>query len=200
MKDNFIDSVENYKIWFPYEVFYIESMFTLAHSAMMEVALFHEIIKQIGLNKFQNEDMLLDSVQNFITHSASLARYFWPSDKAKIHQLRGERLREAFSMDDNSALKDKKLRNFIEHFDEKLDSYLSKGVSGNIIPSYVGFKSHVTEVDFFFRAYFLDEASIRVLDLDYKVDPIIQEVQKVHNLLIDFRDNGGRLRILLKRE
>jgi hypothetical protein len=137
--------------------------------------------------------MLLDSVQNFITYSASLARYFWPSGKEKLHQLRGDRLREAFSMEESSALKDKKLRNFIEHFDEKLDCYLSKGMSGNIIPNYVGFKSQITEVDHFFRAYFLDDASIRILNLEYKVDPIIQEIQKVHNLLIDFKDNGGRL-------
>ena len=188
-----IRGIEDYKIWYPYEVFYIESMFTLARSAMMEVAIFHEIIRQMGSNNFESKDMLLDSVQNFITYSASLARYFWPSNKDKVHQLRGERLCEAFSMEESSALKDKKLRNFIEHFDERLDSYLLKGMFGNIIPTYVGFKSQVTEVDHFFRAYFLDEASIRVLDLEYKIDPIIQEVQKVHNLLIDFRNNGGRL-------
>jgi hypothetical protein len=192
-KNNNTITVEDYKIWYPYEVFYIESMFTLAHGAIMEVAFFHEIIRQIISDKFENKDMLLDSVQNFITYSASLARYFWPSSKEKLHTLRAERLREAFSMDDDSALKDKRLRNFIEHFDEKLDSYLSKGIVGNIIPNYIGLKSQITEVDHFFRAYFLDEASIKVLDLEYKVDPIIQEVQKVHNLLIDFRNSGGRL-------
>jgi len=184
--------IEDYKIWFPHEVFYIESMLTISHNAMIEVSNFHEIIRQIDSNNFEG-DRLLDSVQNFITYSASLARYFWPSGKDKIHQLRGERLREAFSIEDGSVLKDKKLRNFIEHFDEKLDSYLLKGMIGNIIPSYVGLKRQITEVDHFFRAYFLDDASIRVLDLEYKVDPIIQEVVKIHNLLIDFRDNGGRL-------
>jgi hypothetical protein len=39
----------------------------------------------------------------------------------------------------------------------------------------------------------LDEAVFRVLDLEYKVDPIIQEVQRVHNMLIDFGKNGGVL-------
>jgi len=192
-KNNRIPTIEDYKIWSPYEIFYIESMFSIARGAMMEVGVFHEIIRGIGAGTFENRDMLLDSVQNFITYSASLARYFWPSNKDKIHRLRGERLREAFQIDENSVLKDKKLRNFIEHFDEKLDTYLSKGMFGNIIPTYVGLKKNTTEVDHFFRAYFLDKATIRILDIEYSVDPIIQEVQKVHNLLIDFRDNGGRL-------
>jgi hypothetical protein len=85
--------------------------------------------------------MLLDSVQNFVTYSVSLSRYFWPASREPIHQLRGERLREAFSMEATSFLKDRKLRNFIEHFDEKLDTYLSKGICGNIVPSHIGFRS-----------------------------------------------------------
>jgi len=182
-----------FKIWYPYEVFYIESMFTLARSAMLEVSVFHEVIRQIMEKDAKNKNLLIDAVQNFITYSASLSRYFWPSSRELIHVLRGEKLREAFSMEDSSPLKDRKLRNFIEHFDEKLDSYLAKGIVGNIIPNYVGYKSHISEVDHFFRAYFLDEAVFRVLDIEYKVDPIIQEVVKVHNLLIDFNENGGRL-------
>jgi hypothetical protein len=43
-EDKDIKGIEDYKIWFPYEVFYIESMLTLARSAMMEVGVFHEII------------------------------------------------------------------------------------------------------------------------------------------------------------
>jgi hypothetical protein len=33
-KNNDTLRIEDYKIWYPYEVFYIESMFTLARGAM----------------------------------------------------------------------------------------------------------------------------------------------------------------------
>lgn len=182
--------IEDYKIWYPYEVFYIESMFTLTRSATAEVSVFREVVRRIIANEDSNRDMLLDAVQNLVTYAGALSRYFWPTDKTPLHQLRGERLREAFSIDDSSTLKDRKLRNFIEHFDEKLDTYLMKGMFGNIVPSHVGFKSQVSEVDHFFRVYFLDEAVFRVLDLEYKIDPIIHEVIRIHNLLFDFRETG----------
>ena len=83
---------------------------------------------------------ILDSLQNLIAKAAALSRYFWPArdGKNQVHKRRADLLCRAFAVNDGSPLKDRELRNCMEHFDERLDHYLSKLIIGHIIPSYVG--------------------------------------------------------------
>ncbi len=67
-----------------------------------------------------------------LVHAAGVSKYFWPSSKDKLSIKRGEKLREAFPEDSVETLKDRKLRNRIEHFDEYLDKFLLKDPVGEI--------------------------------------------------------------------
>src|SRR5690606_3346372 len=86
-------------------------------------------------------DAILDAIQNMLVHTANLAKYFWETNKGphKIHRKRAQNLRKMFNVSNASAIKDKNLRNHLEHLDENLDKYLcSKPIVGNIYPAYVG--------------------------------------------------------------
>ena len=193
---------KDYQIWFPYEVFYIESMLTVARSAMTEQTVLQETLEKIKnleqINK-DDEEFIIDLVQNVINRAAALSKYFWPKENNKknrneLHQKRGRRLREAFNVNDDNPLKDPKGRNFIEHFDEKLDLYLLDGIVGNIIPSYVGNRINNDQgIHHFFRAFYVNDWTFIILNMEYKLMPIVDEIIRIYLLLEKFNKEGGRL-------
>jgi hypothetical protein len=188
------NSMDDFKIWFPYEIFYIESMLTVTTAAMTEQSLLRNTIEELQKGKSVNDDLIIDMAQNIINRAASISRYFWPSRSDEIHKGRGQRLREAFEISDSNPIKDKNMRNFIEHFDERLDVYLSNGIAGSVIPSYVGNRITASlTINHFFRAFYLEDWTFQVLGLEFKLQPIINELIRIHLLLEKFKTEGGRL-------
>ena len=81
----------------------------------------------------------------------------------------------------------------MEHFDERLDKYLASDVTGIILPEYVGpWPSGEDVPGHFFRAYFIDTGAFQLLGHQYPMQTVADEIVRVHNLLIQFRENGGR--------
>jgi len=182
------------KIWYPYEVFYIESMLTIARSAMESQTQLQIIIKELENGRPNTKDAtdtVIDLVQNLLINAASISRYFWPASSDRLHKKRGQRLREVFSISESNPLKDRNVRNFMEHFDEKLDIWLSVPVAGTIIPSSVG--RRITDdrgVQHFFRAFHTDDWTFEILRNEVKVIPIIGEIIRIYLLLEEFRKEG----------
>jgi len=124
---------------------------------------------------------VLDELQNIIVQGAAVSRYFWPSDKG--HEARGRELRQKFQVTEESPLKSRDLRNMIEHFDEKLDHYLAKGIVGHIIPHYFGPEGRSSGVpEHFFRAYFINIGVFEILGKRYEIEPIAKELWRLHEL------------------
>ena len=144
----------------------------------------------------QNPYILIDLAENIINQAATISRYFWPTKQTpKIHRLRGEKLRENLLINDDNILKSRGVRNFIEHFDENLDKFLTKPIAGSFLPKSVVFNSiELDEVTFVFRAYIVNEFIYKTLDRDVCISPLIKEMYRIHNLLVDFNSNGGRLK------
>ncbi|TBR07865.1 MAG: hypothetical protein EPO47_10155 [Rugosibacter sp.] len=139
---------------------------------------------------------ILNSLQNLIARAAALSRYLWPArdGKNQEHKRRAEQLCQAFSVTDESPLKDRELRNCMEHFDERLDHYLSKLIIGHIIPSYVGHVPEQFEVpQHVFRAYFVDIGTFAILGTRYKILPIVDEISRLHSILLRCNTEGCRL-------
>ncbi|WP_027711153.1 hypothetical protein [Dickeya chrysanthemi] len=191
-------------IWTPYHAFYIQSMLFNTSSALQACERASKYIKAISEGKIDPQDRkdeLLDCLQNFINHSGAIARYFFPSmiggkaDKKDLHKTRSEFLCKVFDIDEQSPLHDKKLRNAIEHFDERLDRYLENGIVGHIFPSLIMNKPEETDVPHhIFRAYYLNDGIYQVLGERHHVQPILDEVVRVHDLLVKFDENGGVFR------
>ena len=99
-------------------------------------------------------------------------------------------------MTDESPLFSRDLRNAIEHFDERIDKYFSAGAFGCFFPEYVGAKPIDDGLPgHFFRAYFVDSGEFRLLDEDYEVKPIADEILFVQAHLERMDAEGGRLQV-----
>lgn len=192
-----------FSIHAPYQVFYIQSMLFNTSSALQACGRASKYIEAISNDKIgpqDRKDELLDCLQNFINHSGAVARYFFPSfggmkkDKKDIHQKRADHLRRIFEVDETSPFHNKKLRDAIEHFDERLDRYLEEGIVGQIFPSLILNRPEETEVPHhIFRAYYLNEGIYQVLGERHHIQPILDEMVRVHDFLVKFDENGGML-------
>lgn len=181
-------------IWPPHEVFYIESLLSITRTALINLSQLQYCLDELYYERTVNEDQMLDFVQNIISNAGALSRYFWPSSNKPIHQKRAAKLRESCGIADDNPLKDRKVRNFVEHFDENLDSFLAKMLAGMIVPSYVGTEPQNQQVPpKFFRAYYLEKATFCSLDMEYDMLPIVKEINDLHKRLEQFKNTGGRL-------
>lgn len=196
---------EAFSIWTPYEAFYIQSMLFNTTSALQSCSIAEKIVEKILIEEIdpqEKKDSLLDCLQNVVNQSGAISRYFFPSrdgvkgtDKKTIHRDRGQYLSRVFDVKDDSALINRSLRNSIEHFDERLDLYLQEGIVGYIFPSLILPEPEDSDVPHhIFRAYYLKEGIFQVLGERYEIQPIVDEVVRIHNLLVKFAGNGGVFR------
>jgi hypothetical protein len=175
-----------------YRAFYALSIAFCTSSAVRSIETVAHVLEHLASG--ESEDPLgdidshavLDELQNIIVQGAAVSRYFWPANKA--HEVRGRELREQFSVPEDSPLKSRDLRNMIEHFDEKLDHYLAKGIVGHIIPHYFGPEGESNGVPrHFFRAYFINVGVFEILGKRYEIDPIAKELWRLNEL-----SSGGK--------
>jgi hypothetical protein len=94
---------------------------------------------------------------SFLTHASNISRLFWPpsprrrkGDSAEGHEarvastaLRAETLRSLFALGDDSALKDRTLRDHLEHYDERLDEWRHTSTHRNIASDTIGPKNSI---------------------------------------------------------
>jgi hypothetical protein len=192
-------NIEQSEILPPFQIFYIQSMLFNSLSAMRSIARLESIFSKLP-EQITEEDMsklptkaILNELQNMVIQSAALSRYFWPVRKG--HEARARRLREAFAMDETSPLFNRDLRNALEHFDERLDHYVAAGLVGYTFPEYVGAKPEEDEIPrHFFRAYFPDTGEFRLLNEEFEIQPLADELFFVHHHLTTLDQNGGMLR------
>lgn len=185
-------------IWAPYEAFYIYAMLFNTRSAVTSIEWISTALEQVSRNLTDDPLAQLDrssmlcELQNIVLQAAALSRYFWPAWKG--HEARAEQLRHAFDVVDDNPLKNRDLRNEIEHFDERLDSYISNGIVGYIFPEFVGPLPESDGVPtHIFRAYYIDAGIFEMLGKRYEIEPIAHEILRVHDRLLSADRNGGRL-------
>lgn len=187
---------DEYEIWPVYQFLYIESMLTITSSAIDST----EKLMKIYDHNFDPEsithDEILDWVQNIFTQAAALSRYFWAVKKReKIHKNRSIYLRKVFGIKDSSALRDRDLRNLMEHFDEYLDDFITKPVVGTVIPGHVGLELPDDGVPkHIFRAFYNRTGTFEVMGCRYELQPVVDEIYEVHRKLAKFADGGYMMR------
>jgi hypothetical protein len=71
------------------------------------------------------------SVQGFLIAAGNISKLLWPTNP-RIPQ-RGEILREALGVRDDSAVGPRRFRNHFEHFDERLEEWAMTSAGGNLV-------------------------------------------------------------------
>jgi hypothetical protein len=188
-------------IWPPYEAFYLESLLYCTHSALRSVDAVRDSLEAGRMHApgstawSKSASNILDGVQNIAIQAAALSRYFWPARSDAVHARRGQHLRDGLNVHDESPIRNRELRNQIEHFDEALDRVLAGGIAGNVFPQYVGpFPGEEQVPRFLFRAYFTDTAIFELLGHRIEIQPIVDEISGLHNRVLACCDAGHRIR------
>lgn len=176
----------------PYRIFYSLSMAFCTKSAVRSIDVLNDVFEHLANSETDNpeEDIdihsVLDELQNLIVQGAAIARYFWPiRETQQIHAVRAAALRNEFSIGHDNPLRTcKPLRDAMEHFDERLDNYLSKGIVGQIFPQYFGDEGERDGVpQHFFRAYFTDSGTFEMLGERFEIEPIATELIRLNDRL-----------------
>jgi hypothetical protein len=180
----------------PHQVFYIHSMLFSTTSAIRSIEQVNAMLTAAQKNSQDGSYGILygtgflPELQNIIVHAGALSRYLWAVDPN--HRWRGAELRKALGIADNNLLRNRDLRNAIEHFDERLDDYLGDGIFGRIFPEYIGPTPTLDGIPtHIFRAYYVDTAKFQLLDKAYDIQPIANEIGQIHLKLLTMDANGG---------
>lgn len=184
-------------IYAPHEAFYIYSMIYSAERSR-EAFLKFDAVR----NEPANASTLFGCVQEGIIHSAALSRFFWPPRNnhkravQSLHEARATKLRQAFSMTDDSSLRFRGARDALDHFEERLDLFLLDQPSGTFYP--LPMIGTCELADFPARHIFklIDPASQKAIILGqvYDFAKIRAEVDRILSLAGRFATNGARLR------
>lgn len=179
---------EDFIVWPHHIAFYEESLRSRVTSALNSVEVANSIIQTLPSEEPLSSDwrrVLLDEMQNIVIQSGAISKFFWPprNGKNELHKKRGEFLQKLFNIKPDSPLKSRKVRDHIEHFDEKLDNYLydpQKPVSGYIFPELVadiddneGTPHHI------FRGYYLQTGIFQILNEQIEINSLVEEIVKI---------------------
>lgn len=189
-------------IWPPHQAFYIQSMLFNSTSAVRSIARLNHTFEKLPSPPTMEDisrlptTVILNELQNMVLQAAALSRYFWSvRPKVEEHASRAAALRDAFGIDESNPLVDRNLRNALEHFDERLDKYLSSGIVGYVFPQFVGLRPIEEGVPgHFFRAYFANEGTFRLLDEEFAIEPLANALHNLHEQLDKMDKNGGMFR------
>jgi len=185
-------------IWPPALIFYIHAMQFNVRAALGSLELAGDAMGltpgSIAPERIE-QDFVLNHLQNAIIHAGAVSRHFWPTKgkgaAARKTQARGALLRRQCEIKDDSPLADRRLRNAIEHFDERLDAYLANGIVGIILPHYVGQSIEQSGIPgHIFRAFYTDSLVFEIIGERYEIPPLIDELQRLEGAL-EAKNRGG---------
>ena len=174
-----------------YEAFYIQSIIYAADRSETAFSRFDEAVAAGG-----KPELIFAAIQEALTHAGALSRFFWPMKKSK-HELavaRGSRLRNAFALDDTSALKWRRLRNAFEHFDEDLDRFLLEDRAGCFFPSPLVDDHELADdaIGHIFKLVDPKHGICVLLGEKFEYRPIRSEVRRILCCAIEMAERSGR--------
>ena len=176
----------------PYaEVFYIISIIYAAEACLVAYARY-----EYECARGQDDAAAASAMHEALGHAAGLSRFFWPPSQKRIAHARAEKLRQTYSLDADSPLRARGLRNALEHYDERLDEFLLGDVVGGILPEpLIGDVSLADdETGHIFKLLDPEHEILVVLGAKFEFAPIIEEVGRILDRSYDLDGGSRRLR------
>jgi len=169
------------------DLIYLQEMKTQCISVLFALEQFDKRIEEcIQPGRFEDcntpNSEVFRALHSLLTHAANVSRLLFPTRKDdKYAQRRGRRLRDWLGVDDDSPIADRSLRNHLEHYDGRLDTWVknTKGPSkwfatDNIHPKDMGPN---VPPDSALRAYLIDCNEFYFMGDVYEMAPLVREVR-----------------------
>lgn len=122
-----------------------------------------ESLPHSSKNFVEHSNAVFRSIHSFLTHTSNISRLLWPavptrgngeSDEdyelrlsSKLAITRARALRATFDLPDKHVLTSRRLRDLLEHFDEKLDDWRRTSVRRNIANDIIGPKNTIAGME-----------------------------------------------------
>ncbi len=187
-------------IWPPHEAFYLESMLHCTTAALRAADEVRDAIEAGSKYTPSSPEWqecaltIINGVQAVAAQGATISRYFWPARAKEPHLSRAARLRTGLGVSESSQLRNRDLRNRLEHLDEKLDDFCRQLVAGVILPTYVGpMRADSAAPTHYFRAYYTDVGVFEILGHRFHIQPLLDEIQTLHKRLLRCAEAGSRI-------
>ena len=129
-------------------------------------------------------DRIWYSIQSFLVAAGNLSKMFWPTIKTK--KARGLYLRSIFSLKNNSPIASRSFRNCFEHFDERLEEWISSSKQKNFIDSNVGPPGMIKGIDDkdYLRNFDNSNCALTYRGDSYSLKPVIEAIKDVNSVVV----------------
>jgi len=178
-----------------FQAFYIESMLFTTFTTVKTFEVFSGEIKKYSQIKTKEEflefnfDAILDPVHSIILNACSLSGYFFPEDDEG--KDRADFLKSALDITEKSPLNDPNLKGLNDNFHKKLDYYLANMTEGEVVPRHVGPLSKPDDqIIHLFRGYDPEHGIFEMVGINYKFQPIVEEIVRIHNKVLECQKNN----------
>ncbi|AKJ94575.1 hypothetical protein TVD_03955 [Thioalkalivibrio versutus] len=151
----------------------------------------------------QDSENAVAAAQEAIGHAGAVSRFFWPvdgprrepSELKELRKRRGEALRSAFDLSDDSPLANRDLRNAWEHFDERLDQYLLGIDAGVMLPGCIVDDHSIADDPNGYTFKVLDPTAecLVLVGTRYFYGAIRDEVHRIYLTALECDRDGDRL-------
>ena len=115
-------------------------------------------------------------VHAFVTIAGNVSKLLWPpsSNRDPKPVIRGHMLREHLGIKDDSALRDRTLRDHLEHFDSRLETWAATSTRHNFADRNIGVVNGISGIDpgDVIRSYEPLTNSVHFRGADFPLEPI----------------------------
>lgn len=152
-------------------------VFELKHQCNVAITAYNEMIRSIS---GQNGDNVWSTLESFLTAAAKIAKIFWPFKSKPEYEKRGQELRTLFKVEETVAFRNRCPRNYLEHFDERLEDWVIQTKDHNVVdrgilPNASFFTGNVD----YLRVFFSRNRVFTCGNDEYELDPIYDSIVKL---------------------
>ena len=140
------------------------------------------------------------AIHSLLTHASNVSKIFWPAgdgrDEATRKRLeRAKELRAYIGLpDDNHFLKDRKLRNHLEHFDERLDQWRETRQHRHYVQDIIAPKGAIAGIEekYFFRWYDQNTRRFIFRGEPFDIQALVTAIGQLLPLAVEGSDRATR--------
>jgi hypothetical protein len=151
------------------------------------------IMNSVLQNKSNDQDVFWFAVDAALGAFGNISKVFWPTRSAsKATTARCAAMRRTFKIPDGAMLKNRRVRDSLEHFDERLDRWYRTSQRKNFADQIIAPRAAIVGIDpGDYARHFDPETSIVTIfgdDLDFQalvseVDALMTEVRTRHQVI-----------------